>query len=273
MTPEQLAIVLQQLEPALPGLVGQPAWSAIASTWTEKLQQLQASNDEIEQMRLAAELRTLLAPYTPARERLRAATGGISLYQQVLTRLAELAIQLNSDPEQVEQLREAAALHSHLAQTRLIVLKGVGQKAQSIKWQNLEFDFGDATEMAETAAGMLAAFSDIISPDSNHLLLAAGVLVIINGILKASTEEISAQDASVFWGVVQARWHNTTRHVDTAQVMKHTNLERAKVNLTPPLSEQQVRHSLHNLVRLGSVEQTDEEKEIWRVIEKYKSKA
>lgn len=272
MTPEQLSIVLRQLEPALPELVGQSAWATIASTWSDKLQRLQVSNDKIEQMRLAAELRTLLAPYTPARERLKAATGGISLYQQLLTSLAGLAIQLNSDPEQVEQLREAAVLHSHLAQTRLIVLQGVGQKAQSIKWQNFEFDFGDATEMIETAAGILAAFSDIISPDSNHLLAAAGVLLIIRGILKATTEEVSEQDASVFWGVIQTQRHNVARHVTTAKVVEHTNQERAKVHLSP-LSEQQVRHALHNLVAMGSVEQTDEEKEVWRVIEKYKSKA
>lgn len=272
MAPHQLAIVLQQLEPELPELVGQAAWVALAPTWAEKLQQLQASSDEIEQMRLAAELRVLLAPYTAARKRLQRTTGSISQYQQLLTGLADLAAQLNSDPAQIEQLREAAALHSHLAQTRLIILQGVGQKAQSIKWQNFEFDFGDATEMIETAAGILAAFSDIISSDSNHLLMAAGVLMIIRGILKATTEEISAQDASVFWGVLQAQWHNTPSHVNTIQVVEYVNQERAKVHLAP-LSEQKVCHSLHNLVRLGSVEQTNEEKEIWRVIEKYKSKA
>jgi hypothetical protein len=270
MTPEQLAIILQELEPELPELVGQPAWTAIAPTWTEKLQQLQVSDDEIEQMRLAAELRALLAPYTPARERLRRATGGISQYQQVLTELAGLATQLNSDPHLGHQLRKAAALHSHLAQTRLIILQGVGQKAQSFKWQNIEFDFGDATEMAETAAGILAAFSDIISPSSNHLLMAAGVLLVIRGLLKASTEEISEQDASVFWGLIQAQRHHPARHVNTAKILEHTNQERAKVHL-PDLNEQQVRHALHNLETLSSVAQPNKAQDIWRVIEKYRT--
>src|SRR5690606_41300215 len=111
----------------------------------------------------------------------------------------------------------------------------------------------------------------IISPDSNHLLAAAGVLLIIRGLLKATTEEISEQDASVFWGVIQAQRHNVARRVTTARVLEHTNQERAKVQL-PSLTEQQDRPALYNLVELGSVEQVDKEHEIWCIIEKYKSK-
>jgi hypothetical protein len=272
MTPEQLALILQELEPELPDLVGQPAWAAIAPTWTEKLQQLQASGDEIEQMRLAAELRTLLAAHAPARERLRTATGGISQYQQLLASLADLAGQLNGDPAEIEQLREAAALHSHIAETRMIILKGVGQKAKSIKWQNLEFDFGEASDKASIAAGVLTSLSAITTPDKGYLLMAAGVLMIISNLIKAMTKEISADDTSVFWGVIQAQRHNVPRQVTTAQVIARTNQARHEVHL-PPLSEQQVRHALHNLMTLGSVEKSGDEQTVWRVIEKYRGKA
>jgi hypothetical protein len=270
MTPEQLALILKELEPELPDLIGQPAWAAIAPTWTKKLQQLQTSNDEIEQMRLAAELRTLLAAYAPARERLRAATGGVSQYQQLLTGLADLAGQLNGDPAEIEQLREAAALHGHTAETRMIILKGVGQKAKNIKWQNFEFDFGELSDKAGIAAGILTSLSNIINPEKGYLLMAAGALMIIGGVIKSVTKEISADDASVFWGVIQAQRHNVPHKVDTAQVVDYTNRERDKVHLAA-LTEQQVRHALHNLVQLGSVEQTAAEKgEVWRAIEQYR---
>jgi hypothetical protein len=272
MTPKQIALILQELEPELPELVGEPAWSDMAPAWREKLRQLQSSADKIERMRLAAELRTMLAAYTPARERLRAASGGVSQYQQALTALANLAAQLNSDPAEVEQLRQAAALHSHMAETRMIILKGVGEKAKSIKWQNFEFDFGEAAEKAAIAASILTSLSNITTADKGYLVMAAGALMIIGGVIKAVTQEISAEDASVFWGVIQAQRNNVPTKVDTAQVVEHTNRQRANVHL-PPLNEQQVRRALHNLVQLGSVEQVDEQREIWRAIERYKVKA
>jgi hypothetical protein len=272
MTPEQLALILQELEPELPELVGEPAWSDIAPTWREKLQQLQSSTDKIERMRLAAELRTMLAAYTPTRERLREVSGGVSQYQQALTGLANLATQLNSDPAEVAQLREAAALHSHMAETRMIILQGVGEKAKSIKWQNFEFDFGEAPDKATIAAGILTSLSTIMTPDKGYLLMAAGALMIIGGVIKAVTQEISAEDASVFWGVIQAQRNNVPAKVDTAQVVEHSNRERAAVHL-PALNEQQVRHALHNLAQLGSVEQVAGDRAIWRAIERYQVKA
>jgi len=272
MNPDILALTLEQLEPEFPHLIGNERWTALHPQYIQYRDQLQVQNSNVVRLQAAANLVDLFAPYEAVQTHLRLAIEGLDVYKTTLTQLAAIARQLNTEPRVVADLEEAAAFHTHDAQTRLIILQGMGQKAESIKWQNFEFDFGDATEMTETAAGILAAFSDIINPDSNHLLMAAGVLLIFRGILKATTEEISAQDASVFWGVVQAQWHNTPRHVDTTQVVEYTNQERAKVHLAP-LSEQQVRHSLLNLVRLGSVEQTDEEKEIWRVIEKYKSKA
>jgi hypothetical protein len=269
MTPEQLALIWQELEPELPELVGEPAWSDMSPVWREKLQQLQTSSYEIEQMRLAAELRTMLAAYTPARERLQAATGGVSKYQQVLTRLAYLAPRLNGDPDEIEQLAEAAALHSHVTESRVIILKAVGQTAKSIKWQNIEFDFGELSDKAGIAAGILASLSNIINPEKGYLLMAAGALMIIGGVIKGVTKEISAEDASVFWGVIQAQRHNVPRRVDTGQVMEYANRERARVHL-PALTEQQGRRALHNLVELGSVERVKDEPEIWRVIEKYR---
>jgi hypothetical protein len=200
-------------------------------------------------------------------ERLRAASGGVSQYQQALTALANLAAQLNSDPAEVEQLREAAALHSHMPETRMIILQRVGEKAKSIKWQNFEFDFGEASDKATIAAGILTSLSTIATPDKGYLLMAAGALVIIGGVIKAVTQEISVEDASVFWGVIQAQRHNVPTRVDTAQVVDYTNQEWDKVHL-PALTEQQVRRALHNLVQLGSVEQVEEQREIWRAIER-----
>lgn len=268
MTPEELTLILQQLEPELPVLVGEEGWAKIGPAWVDKLNGLRTSQEPVERMRLAAELRTMLAPYALARQQLQIATGGVNLYKQLLMQVADWLEKNGGDQDQVEQLRAAAALHAQTAQTRHIILQGVGQKAKNIKWANLEFDFGEATT---TAAGALAAISDIADPERNYWLMAAGVLVIIGSLLKTLTKEISAQDAAVFWGMVQAQVQLPSRKVDTAKVVEYTNQERAKVYLEP-LDELQVRHSLHNLVALGSVEKADGSHEIWRVVESYTSK-
>lgn len=272
INPDNLALTLEQLEPELPQLIGIEQWALLYPQYTQYRDQLRAHNNHVLRLQIAAKLIDLLAPYEPVQTWLRVAVDGLNIYQTALIELAAMARQLNAETRIVAELEEAAAFRTHTTQTRLIILQGVGQKAQSIKWQNFEFDFGDAPEMTETVAGILAAFSDIINPDSNHVLMAAGALLIIRGILKAMTEEISAQDASVFWGVIQGQRHHRPYHVDTPKVIEHTNVERAKVHL-PPLSEQEVRHALHNLLALGCVAQTDEEKETWWVVEKYKSKA
>lgn len=269
MAPEELAVILQQLEPDLPALVGVDAWAEISPAWVDRLNRLRTSQEPVEKMRLAAELRMMLAPYAPAREQLRIASGGVNQYQQWLTQVADWMEKNGGIQDQVDQLRAAAALHTHTAQTRQVILQGVGQKAKSIKWANLEFDFGEATA---TAAGALAAISDIVDTARNYWLMAAGVLVIIGSLLKTLTQEISAQDAAVFWGVIQAQLQHPSRKVDTVKVVEHTNQERAKVYLEP-LSELQVRHSLHNLVQLGSVQEMDGAKEIWRVVETYRVRA
>lgn len=271
MNPDILILTLEQMESELPQLTGSKQWATLYPQYTQYRDQLQAQNNHVVRLQAAANLIDLFAPYKAVQTQLRVAIEGLDIYQTMLTKLADIARQLNAETEIITKLEEAAAFRTHSVQTRLIILHGIGQKAQSIKWQNFEFDFGDAIEMTETAAGILAAFSDIISPDSNHLLAAAGVLLIIRGLLKATTEEISEQDASVFWGVIQAQRHNVARRVNTARVLEHTNQERAKVHL-PSLTEQQVRHALYNLVELGSVEQVDKEHEIWCIIEKYKSK-
>jgi hypothetical protein len=113
--------------------------------------------------------------------------------------------------------------------------------------------------------------SNITTPEKSYLVMAAGALMIISGVIKAVTQEIPAEDASVFWGVIQAQRNNVPTRVDTAQVVEQSNRERAAVHL-PALTEDQVRRALHNLVKLGSVEQVDEQREIWRAIERYEVK-
>lgn len=271
MNPDNLALTLEQLEPELSQLIGDEQWALLYPKYTLYRDQLQTDKSRVVRLQAAAELIELLSSYELVQTRLRVAMDGLNVYQTALVKLATIARQLNTESKIVAELEDAAAFHSHGIQTRLIALHGIGQKAQSIKWQNFDFDFGDAPEMAETVAGILAVFSDIINTNSNHLLMAAGALLIIRSILKATTIEISEQDASVFWGVIQAQRHHVPSHITTTKVVEHTNSERAKAHL-PPLSEQEVRYALYNLVKLKSVTQLSEKEEVWWVIEKYKSK-
>jgi hypothetical protein len=264
LNPEDILTVLTEIKEELPSLVGPDYWPEISESFYLKLDQLQHSTDELEYLQTSNELVNLIAHYPEARQRLQMAIQRLDLHHNILADLVSIAEQLALDADSVNKLRlEAAKLTE--SQVRLVIMKVGTEKAKSIKLKNLEFDFG---EMTEIAVGIITTSNQIFG-ETNYLLVAAGILLIARAIIKAMTVEISEQEASVFWGFVQACDEN--KEANLLNILEHTNEERKKVGLEP-LTENQIRNALYKLSSIESVEAIDHKSDTWRIIEKYMEK-
>ncbi|MBK8024767.1 MAG: hypothetical protein IPK19_25945 [Chloroflexi bacterium] len=137
---------------------------------------------------------------------------------------------------------------------------GVGG-AKSVKFRNMQLDLGD---FAKISAGFITTGFDII--DKPHpLLIAAGVLLTVYALHDTMKIELSEQEASVFWGMIQATGTMKGAGLKLLTILETTNAERAKYHLDA-LTENQIQYSLDKLVRIHSVEITGK---TYRIIERY----
>ncbi len=150
--------------------------------------------------------------------------------------------------------------------TRLIDMPpdGLGG-GKSIKLRNLHLD---VNQLSGLTLGAIAAAQNVV--DKPHpLVIAAGVLLTIRSLIDAMTVKISERDATVFWGLIQARGRDDTAR--ESDIREEANKARAEIGLDP-LSENEVRNALRTLATLKSVEAVAKKRDTWRVIEKYKVK-
>ena len=134
MTPLDVALIAQYLEPELPALMGNEAWSTLEPTFKSILSQLTQSPSQEN----ASELIELLLVHPQIRKRLEVTLGWGNKHQEIFSELSNLAIRSKVDYSIIAQLDSFSQNES----SRLVVLKGVGQPVESIKWQNYDFDFG-----------------------------------------------------------------------------------------------------------------------------------
>lgn len=160
----------------------------------------------------------------------------------------------------VEQLRNEALPSLDLKFVK--IASGAVGKTTSIKIKNIDFDFG---EFGTMAAGMIITSKELIN-DPNPFWLAAGVLLIAATIYKASTKEISQQEATVFWGFIQAA--NKDKLANETAIRDSTNVERRKLGLVL-LTKRQVEASLLELKSIHSVKEDNGHPDVWQIIEKY----
>lgn len=254
-TAERTYWAVQALAAELPALVGADDWPALAAHLAA-LDAEWAAADATHRVGVAAAYRTALARYPAARAQLAAAQRKLTFVDAALAAAAALALQLG-DTAGAARLRQA----SLVAESRLIALRPVGEPARSVKWANLQFDFGKLTL---AAAAILAAVATATDPTTSGLSLAAAVLLILGELYKALEREISVDDASVFWGLVQAG--GEAKQADVAAVLAAANAARAAAPLEP-LTEPALRVSLGSLGRLQAIACVDEARGIWRVVE------
>lgn len=256
---------VRALGPELPALVGVADWPAVAA----KLEALHAAwaaarnapaATDVARMRVAARYRAVLSPYAAARERLFRAEGGLTLYDDVLTGVSALLAGLGDAPgaAHVAEMR-------HAGERRILLLKEVGQPAKSVKWQNLEFDFG---ALSLAAAGILGALATLGDPTTSGLAGAAAVLIILHELYQMMEREVPADEAGVYWGLVQAG--GDAKQADLSAILAATNAARAAVHLEP-LSETELRRALLVLEKpLRSIERVEGAVDVWRIVEDHK---
>lgn len=247
--------VIQALAGDWPEWVGAAAWPKVARELA-RLDAEWAAADETRRVGVAAQYRTTLAPYPAARARLAAALGGAALYESVLARVAALLAEAGHSGAAAE-LRQL----SHAGAARYMKLKPVGEPTTSVKWSNLKFDFGS---LSLAAAGILGAIATLSDPTTSGLAAGAAVLLILHELHKTLEREVSAVDASVFYGLVRAA--GADKQTNLAAIMAKTNAART-ANHLEPLTETELRRALLALERLRAVAIVAPD--IWRVVEEH----
>ncbi len=252
---EETYRIVHEMTSDLPALVGPEAWTALAIELAQ-LDAEWAAADGAWRVGVAAGYRTALAPYKLARERLAGELGAVSVYEDVLTRTAALLEQLG-DIDGAAQLRRL----SHAGETRYMYLKRVGEPAKSVKWRNLEFNFG---VLALVAAGVLEAVETLDDTTSTELAGVTAILLLLAALYKTMERGVSVDDASVFHGLIKAG--GAARQADLSAIMAATNNARDTAHLEP-LTEKELARALRSLERLKAIVPVDANR--WRIIEEH----
>lgn len=260
---------VRRIDGLLPALIGQD-WPTVGEQVDKLIKTLAAdpSDDHA-----STQLLGLLAQYEPARQRLNAelitqeivsahlrdhlkamglSANGTSLY--VIFTALKWSVDLTTLPSG-EELK-------YKTTTRAITLKRGGiNGAKSVKFQNLEVDLNEL--IGVSGAVMLIGHSMVDQP--SMLAIAGGFLALI-ATLRAQMEiVIDPQDATVFWGMIQAIGPMKGAGLRLSTIVETTNAERAKYSLEA-LTDLQVRASLIKLEQLGSIAKSGE---TYRLIEQF----
>jgi hypothetical protein len=249
-------LAVQDLRPQLPVLVGPEKWPSVAAKLDHLDTAWAAAGAENERRRIALQYRDALAPWSAAYERIRAPLDGVSAYSDALRRLALRA-------ELAGNLQAAAALRDEAENRRRIIIeRGVGRGAYSIKLGNIRIRFW---KLPALAAAVLATVVAVVDPAANSLTIAAAVLAAIGG-LEALVKEIPVDDASVFLGLVEAGGESRQAHL--GDIRAAANAARAQTpGYLQPLDEAQVKAAITNLLALGSIARVEGQADLWQAVE------
>jgi hypothetical protein len=259
LSPEHVIVALADAESEWPELVGED--------WTKIEPQYRVLRDQLEdatgaaQMRVAAELVQLLAPYAAARERLNESIEAQTEAGAMVLQLADLAKQLGLDHTVSEQIRNAA----HPSSSQRIIWQPSPTKATSLKLANvlISFEFGIFSEFL---AGLITtAIKDVIG-EANGALQAAGALLMIASLYKATTIKLDEREATVFYGFAKAGYA-----AKEDVILAYTNQVRQAVSLKP-LGKQELGNALHKLAEFRSIERVKDRPDLWLIIENHKAK-
>ena len=259
VTPEHVLAALTDTDCELSELVGEQ-WPKIEHQYRDLRYQLENSSGAAK-MRAAAELVQLFAPYADARERLNDAVAAQLETGAIVLQLAELAKQIGLDPATSEQIRNAAQPSG----TERFIWQSSPTKATSLKLANLiiSFDFG---MFSEFLVGLITTSIKDVIGEANGILRAAGALLMIASLYKATAIKLDEREATVFYGFAQAG-----REAKQDDILVHTNQVRQAVSLKP-LDKQEMGNALHKLASIRSVVRVKDTPDLWRIIENHKTK-
>jgi hypothetical protein len=267
--PQFILTAVQRIYDALPALIGED-WSTIQPQVDAHIITLQNQPDAY---LASTQIFGLLARYEAARQR---------LSQELIVQQVVVA-NLNQSLEQMQYTADESVLAAVMsgiswevdpetipadgeeASTRSITMEEGGvDGGRSIKFRNLDLDMGKMMLNVGNLGLLVHGAIDKPIP----FVMAASALVIVGTLLTETTEEIEQQEATVFWGMIQAigTMHGAGLYETT--IREATNDERAKYGMGA-LTEGQIHTSLVKLVSLKSVAQTGD---VYRIVEKFKAK-
>ena len=259
LSPEHILAALTDAESEWPGLVG-AQWPKIESQYRDLRDQLENTTGAA-QMLAAAELVQLFDPYAAARERLNEAVSAQTEADAMAFQLADLAKQLGLDPAVSEQLRNAAQPSSF----QRFTWQPSPTKATSLKLANVFINF-DIAMFPEFLMGLITtAIKDVIG-EANGILQAAGVMLMIASLYKATAIKMDEREATVFYGFAKAGCE-----AKEDVILAHTNRVRQAVSLEP-LDKQELGNALYKLSEFRSIEWIKDTHDMWRIIENHKAK-
>jgi hypothetical protein len=205
-------------------------------------------------MLAAAGIIEMFAPYSAAREKLKEAITVETEIGHILLGLTTIADQLNLDPVVSMQFKVAAR---PLNDERFI-WQSRPTKATSVKLGNLTFEFG---QLAELIIGLVTTISKDVMGEANLILKAAGVLLLISNIYKATVVKLDEREATVFYGFTKVG-----PEAEEEAILTQTNQVRRAASLKP-LNRRELRNALYKLAEIKSVVRVEDSKKRWRIIE------
>ncbi len=259
--PDTLLAAFLEIEDELPDLVGESKWSTISGEFNRSLTDLRDSQAETIRLESCVKIMDILTTIEPARTRLAVIIDSLDMRSSVLTGIATIAEQINCTQTEIQEFnKEISRIASS---SRNVTMKEDFTKAKTVKFGNLDFDFGDTVEIAANIIALVNA----TFVEKNSLLVAVGILLAASSLYKKATIDISEQDASVLWGLSESGSKSKTAKED--EILTYVNTRRERISLAP-LSKEQVKNSLQKLYILGCVKPTERPKEGWKIIEKVK---
>jgi hypothetical protein len=148
------------------------------------------------------------------------------------------------------------------AQRKVFLHPGGLESAKSVKFRNLQLDLG---RLSQLLGATLTIGANLIG-GGNPWAAAAAVLMLIRSLTNMLTVSISETDASVFWGMIQSC--DEDRNAEFSTILGQTNAARSRRGLEP-LTEQQVKRALHNLLSLKCVACLEAQPDAWKLIESF----
>jgi len=258
LSPEHILAALADVEGEWPYLLGEQ-WQKIEPQYLDLLNQLENTTGPT-QKRAAAELVQLFAPYAAARERLNEAVVVQTEAGAIVLQLSEIAKQIGLDPVVSFKILSAAKPSS----PQRFIWQTSPTKATSLKLANavISFEFG---VFSEFLAGLITtSIKDVIGA-ANSVLQAAGALLMIASLYKATAIKLDEREATVFYGFAKAGC--AAKEDD---ILAHTNQARQSVSLKP-LDKQELGNALYKLAEIRSIERVKDTPDLWRIIENHKS--
>lgn len=275
--PHFILAAVKRIYVDLPLLIGANSWVVIQPQINSLITSLEAHPNAY---LASTQLFGLLATYEPARQRI---AQELKIQEIIAENISEpmhrISYSLDINPEFIDGLTAAALSHikwwidpttfppeDEDLHNRGFILKDGGVGGATVTFKEMQINPGDFSKLAAgfitTGVGIIAAPS---VPLAMPLLVAAGILSTVSALYDTMKTELSEQDASVFWGMIQATGEMRGSGLYESTIIATTNTEREKFGLEI-LKEVMVRNSLIKLERIKSIEKTGAS---YRIIEKY----